>query len=170
MSDWLVMNYSDPVTLDLALQVYSVTNDHDSITLATQIRQNGIMGKMADVDPLKCGIQENEGANEGDDEPSSKRQKSGGESSLALPCREQCLICQSNIPLVSLTSGQCANGHAWKRCVVTFCVCADYICHRCQDCGNSISLIGEDESPWLQELLGKSRVCFLCHGWQDSRQ
>lgn len=173
MSDWLVMNYSDQVTLDLALQVYNMTDERDSITIATQIRQQGIM---ADFDPLKCGMPENDCADAVDinnGETACKIRKTDHNTTQqvsTLPYREHCTLCQSKIPLLSLTSGQCTNGHAWKRCVITFCICADYISHRCQDCGSSMSLIGQEKSPWLQEVHKKSRVCSMCYGWQDVRQ
>lgn len=178
MSDWLVMNYTDQVTLDLALQVYSITNEPDSIAMATKIRQQGIMDNMVCVDPLTCGIKEtdctdsvdnNDGVAEGPSSKKSKNDCNTSEKQLALQCREKCTLCQSMIPLVSLTSGQCNNGHAWKRCIVTFCVCADFTHRSCQDCGNVMSLIGREESSWLYELIESSCRCRLCHGWQDCR-
>lgn len=165
MSDWLVMNYSDLDSLDLAVQIYNTTGYSKSAAQATCIREersgeneNGLM------DPLK-----QERVEKQDPVVIDLSQNAQHKSSNKLPSREKCKICQKDIPLTSLISGECENGHAWKRCLVTFCVCADYFYNRCQDCGGCISSIGQEQSPWLQKLFRETQFCSLCHGWKDTR-
>ncbi|XP_031568600.1 general transcription factor 3C polypeptide 4-like [Actinia tenebrosa] len=165
MSDWLVMQYSDQESLDLAVQVYNTTGNSASAAQAASIREERSKeSEKVLTDPLK-----QERVEKPENAVIDLTQNTEHVSSNGLPPREKCRLCQKDVLLTSLISAECANGHAWKRCLVTFCVCADYSYNRCQDCGGCISLIGQEQSPWLQKRLRETQVCSLCHGWKDSR-
>ena len=89
----------------------------------------------------------------------------GCKNMTSLPAREKCPICQSDIPMESLSYGTCFNGHKWQRCCVSFTVCADVAHKCCQDCNRCVSVPHIGLSAWMNSLLQSASKCPFCLGF-----
>lgn len=181
ISDFLVKKYmyKDSTVLDLVTQVYQACNDADGLNLLSSLQGESkeTANHAAEIQmTTQCNHSE---AVNGDEQSAIEQMdtgqtpmqvntadlEGGGQTMVSFPAREKCPICESAIPVESLNFGTCLKGHKWKRCCVSFAVCADVSPRCCQDCGRYVSISQPGSSPWMQNLLQSTSNCPFCLGF-----
>ena len=169
--DWLVMKYPDSDTLHLVNEVYQFFEDVDGLRVLSSLQEKLGENENMSVDrstSITCDSQVNIQEEDIGGAANGKGSVAEGLDSNDMPgfpAREKCQICDSSIPLESITHGTCLNGHKWQRCCVSFLVCADLIHKRCQDCSRCVSNPHADTSTWLCNLLQGTSKCPFCLGF-----
>lgn len=65
---------------------------------------------------------------------------------------EECIVCQSNIPVVEIGSGTCINGHDWTRCSN---------CFKCIQSFSYRECIGCNAKACITDSI-KLKFCMIC--------
>lgn len=163
MSDWLLLNDSDSVALDLVTKVYQACCETEGLTKVMSLRER----RKQSVDPasMDSALPQTQ-ATVDITEAVTEHQSSVCENGCtSFPARETCPICEAGIAVQSLDYGTCLNEHKWPRCFVSFCVCAELTHRRCQDCNRCVSTPSPQSSPWLRGLLQTTSKCPFCFGF-----
>ncbi|KAI8593924.1 transcription factor IIIC subunit delta N-term-domain-containing protein [Geranomyces variabilis] len=85
-------------------------------------------------------------------------------SAPLLPARETCPACNAPVPLASLSSGVCGNGHVWNRCIATLACLGVVGVRKCRGCGARTSAASQSERGWI---AGAVDQCVYCAGRFD---
>ena len=171
MSDWLLLNNSGSVALDLVTKVYQACCETEGLTKVMSLRERRQQSvKPASMDSALPQTQATIAITE---TVRTEHQSAAAvdissvceNGCTSLPARETCPICEAGITVQSLEYGTCLNGHKWPRCFVSFCVCAELTHRRCQDCNRCVSTPSPESSPWLRDLLHTTSKCPFCFGF-----